>query len=159
MASSTFWRNARCLATGAGIGVFGTQVVSQAAGKNPLFDSHTVPGLGRRLPGREERAKKGPTVLPVIRMAGTIEAPRPGQVSSQSISLQKYEDVFIQAFRLKPPAVVIEMNSPGGSPAQSSLIHARLLELRKQVRARRPRCLLRDFAPHRRFLPRRSIRM
>jgi ClpP class serine protease len=130
------WRNARCLVTGAGIGAFATHAVSRYAENNPLFiDSHLLPGLGRSL-GAGERSV--PPLVPVIKMSGTIESLRPGQVSSHSISLQKYEDVLKQAFKLKPPAVVIEMNSPGGSPAQSSLIHARLLELRKQVRSTAP---------------------
>jgi len=121
------WAHARCLGTGALFGAVAANVANEYADKNPVvaFPS-SIFGIGGG------SALSAVVPVPVIKMSGSIESPRAGALSPQSINLQKYEQTFEQAFRAKPAAVVIEMNSPGGSPAQSALIHARLLELRKQ---------------------------
>ncbi|QUS36287.1 S49 family peptidase [Falsirhodobacter algicola] len=64
---------------------------------------------------------KGPLV-PVIRLQGVI--------SSRGLSDQSTASLIERAFgRGKPVAVAVVVNSPGGSPAQSSLIAARIRRL------------------------------
>lgn len=64
---------------------------------------------------------KGP-VVPVIRLTGVI--------SSRALSDQAVAPLIERAFsRGKPVAVALVINSPGGSPAQSSLIAARIRRL------------------------------
>ncbi|MEM8578049.1 MAG: S49 family peptidase [Pseudomonadota bacterium] len=70
--------------------------------------------------------KSGPTVA-VIRMQGVIATAR-GGLSDQSLG-----PVIEKAFaRGKPDAVALQINSPGGSPVQSSLIGARLRRLSEE---------------------------
>jgi serine protease SohB len=68
--------------------------------------------------------KSDPTVA-VIRLAGVISASGRGVLNDASLA-----PVIEKAFaRGKPKAVVLEVNSPGGSPVQSSLIGARIRRL------------------------------
>jgi serine protease SohB len=71
---------------------------------------------------------KDPTVA-VIRLNGVIAASaRGGTLSDQSLA-----PVIERAFaRGKPAAVALVINSPGGSPAQSSLIAARIRRLAEE---------------------------
>ena len=62
-------------------------------------------------------------VVPVIRLAGTIG------MGSRSLSDAGLASVIDKAFRSKPAAVALVINSPGGSPVQSSLIAARIRRL------------------------------
>ncbi len=72
--------------------------------------------------------KSGPTVS-VVRMQGTIAAGGRGTLSDVSL-----RPLLEKAFcRGKPDAVALEINSPGGSPAQSSLIGARIRRLSKET--------------------------
>jgi signal peptide peptidase SppA len=77
-------------------------------------------GWIRRLLGR------GGTVIPVVRLQGVIAADqRPGRLNIAGVAplLQK-------AFAMKSaPAVVVIVNSPGGSPVQSRLISKRIRDL------------------------------
>lgn len=72
--------------------------------------------------------KKDPLV-PVIRLSGTIAAAsRTGALSDQLMA-----PIIEKAFRRgKPVAVALVINSPGGSPAQSSLIAARIRRLAEE---------------------------
>lgn len=71
--------------------------------------------------------KSDPTVA-VIRLAGMISASGRGSLNDASL-----EPVIEKAFsRGKPEAVVLEVNSPGGSPVQSSLIGARIRRLAEE---------------------------
>ncbi len=84
-------------------------------------------GLRRYLPGKLGRV--GVTV-PVVRIAGVIgvDAPfRPGvTLASVAAPLEK-------AFAVKDaPAVALIINSPGGSPVQSHLIHRRIRALAEE---------------------------
>ena len=66
------------------------------------------------------------TTIPLVRLSGTIGmgAPlRPG------LSLAGVEGALDKAFAMKAPCVAIAINSPGGSPAQSSLIFSRIRAL------------------------------
>ncbi|WP_075221535.1 S49 family peptidase [Acuticoccus yangtzensis] len=68
-------------------------------------------------------------VVPVVRLAGVIgqSSPlRPG------LSLAAVESALDKAFAMKGPAVAIVVNSPGGSPVQSSLIAQRIQTLAKK---------------------------
>lgn len=69
------------------------------------------------------------TVVPVVRLQGPIglSAPlRPG------LSLASVAEGLKKAFSYKAPAVAIVVNSPGGSPAQSSLIFSRIRALAQE---------------------------
>ncbi|MCB1885766.1 MAG: S49 family peptidase [Geminicoccaceae bacterium] len=73
------------------------------------------------------------TAVPVVRLAGVI-----GQVPFRGggLSLKTLEAPLGQAFRMKAPAVVLAINSPGGSPVQSALIgrHVRRLAVKHDRR-------------------------
>ncbi|MDZ4310161.1 MAG: S49 family peptidase [Cypionkella sp.] len=66
--------------------------------------------------------KKSPMV-PVIRLAGTIGTGR------NALSDAALAAIIEKAFKMKPAAVALVVNSPGGSPVQSSLIAARVRRL------------------------------
>lgn len=71
--------------------------------------------------------KSHPTVA-VIRLSGVISASGRGALNDASLA-----PVVEKAFtRGKPAAVVLEINSPGGSPVQSSLIGARIRRLAEE---------------------------
>lgn len=73
------------------------------------------------------RFRKDVVVVPLVRLTGAIgmSSPlRPG------LTLASIGTTLEQAFRVKgAPAVALAVNSPGGSPVQSALIHARIREL------------------------------
>ncbi len=69
--------------------------------------------------------KKSP-VVPVIRLAGTIGSGR------NALSDAGLAAIIEKAFRMKPAAVALVVNSPGGSPVQSSLIAARVRRLAEE---------------------------
>ena len=78
--------------------------------------------------------KKKPPIVSVIRFSGTIAAD--GRFGSSEISDQSTKKLIEKAFGQKNiSAVAIIINSPGGSPVQSSLIAARIRRLatEKQV--------------------------
>lgn len=71
--------------------------------------------------------KTHPTVA-IIRLSGMIGSAGRGALNDQSIG-----PVIEKAFaKGKPDAVVLEVNSPGGSPVQSSLIGARIRRLAEE---------------------------
>lgn len=86
----------RCLATGGVIGAVISNGVKIYLEENPLAEF----SLGGA--GSAGKAPARPSVVPVIKMSGTIESPRSGALGLQSISLQKYEQVLEAAFRAKP---------------------------------------------------------
>ena len=69
-------------------------------------------------------------VVRIVRLQGTI---RP-QSRGQGLNLQKIDKHLGKAFdikKVKPKAVCLEINSPGGSAVQSSLIYERIRNLSK----------------------------
>lgn len=71
--------------------------------------------------------KNNPTVA-VIRLSGMIGTSGRGAINDQTLG-----PVIEKAFaRGKPVAVALEINSPGGSPVQSSLIGARIRRLAEE---------------------------
>jgi serine protease SohB len=66
---------------------------------------------------------KKPPVVPVIRLQGAIGTGRNG------LSDATLAPLIEKAFRMKPAAIALAVNSPGGSPVQSSLIAARIRRL------------------------------
>ncbi|SHG70129.1 S49 family peptidase [Marivita hallyeonensis] len=71
---------------------------------------------------------KSDPVVSVVRLQGTIAAGTRGTLSDASL-----RGMLEKAFRKgKPAAVALEINSPGGSPAQSSLIGARIRRLAEE---------------------------
>ncbi|KUO66266.1 MAG: peptidase S49 [Alphaproteobacteria bacterium BRH_c36] len=66
-------------------------------------------------------------VVPVLRFTGTIGMATP---LKQGLSLAASADAMARAFKLsKLPTIAVIINSPGGSPVQSSLIFKRLRQL------------------------------
>jgi serine protease SohB len=64
-----------------------------------------------------------PPLVPVIRLSGTIGG------GTRSLSDETLAPLIEKAFKLKPAAVALQINSPGGSAVQSSLIAARIRRL------------------------------
>ncbi len=64
-----------------------------------------------------------PALVPVIRLQGTISS------SARGLNDAVLAPLIEKAFRSKPAAVALLINSPGGSPVQSSLIAARIRRL------------------------------
>ena len=72
--------------------------------------------------------KKRPTVA-VVRMSGLISASGRATLNDQT-----FAPVLERAFKKgKPDAVALSINSPGGSPVQSSLIGKRIRRLATQI--------------------------
>ena len=69
---------------------------------------------------------KKPPVVAVIRLAGIIGG---GRTAMNDAGLAP---VIEKAFRMKPAAVALVINSPGGSPVQSSLIAARIRRMAEE---------------------------
>lgn len=70
-----------------------------------------------------------PPVVPVLRLSGVIAAGR-GALTGPGLSDAGLAPLIERAFRKgKPAAVALEINSPGGSAVQSSLIAARIRRL------------------------------
>ena len=69
-------------------------------------------------------------IIPVVYMSGII-----GDIGGlrKGITLSSIEDLLEKAFKIKKSAAVaIIINSPGGSPVQSSLIYKRIKKLSKK---------------------------
>lgn len=78
-----------------------------------------------------EKLRSRPTVIPVVRMSGTIMAG--GSSLRPSLSIANVSGQLERAFDYKKaPAVAIIINSPGGSPVQSRLIYKRIRDLAKE---------------------------
>ena len=77
-------------------------------------------------------AKKPLDTVSIIRMTGVIAQGSGGPGGGRNINLQKFSPVLDKAWAAKPKAVALLLNSPGGSPVQSSLIYKRLRQLRKK---------------------------
>lgn len=67
-----------------------------------------------------------PPLVPVIRLGGTIGT------GSRSLNDEALAPLIEKAFRSKPAAVALLVNSPGGSAVQSSLIAARIRRLAEE---------------------------
>ncbi|WP_425071327.1 S49 family peptidase [Sagittula sp. S175] len=70
---------------------------------------------------------KTPPRVAVVRLQGAISVPARGNLSDRTAA-----PLLEKAFRSKPDAVALEINSPGGSPVQSSLIGARIRRLAEE---------------------------
>ncbi len=67
------------------------------------------------------------TVIPVLRLTGTIGAVTPLR---HGLTLASCANAIERAFSIKSaPAIAIQINSPGGSPVQSRLIYERIRTL------------------------------
>jgi len=136
----------RLLASG-GIAGFGvakaSNVLAEKLDEDPDFLRNAFASL--RLSSSEKQPASSSTDAPakappprktvaLIKMTGQIAAPSPSPLgSSSSINLDRYNQQLTAAFRSPTTAAVaIEMNSPGGSPVQSALLHNRLRALKEQ---------------------------
>ncbi len=73
---------------------------------------------------------KKPPLVAVVRLSGAI-----GMAGRGSMNATALAPVLEKAFRKgKPAAVALEINSPGGSPVQSSLIGARIQRLAEELK-------------------------
>lgn len=73
--------------------------------------------------------KKSGVVIPVVTLAGTIVADN----KNNRINIASSGPLLEKAFAVKgAPAVAISINSPGGSPVQSSLVAKRIRQLAEQ---------------------------
>ena len=73
-------------------------------------------------------------IVPVVLLSGII-----GNVGGlrNGITISSIENLLEKAFKIKnPAAVAIIINSPGGSPVQSSLIYKRIKKLAKKNKSR-----------------------
>ncbi len=69
-------------------------------------------------------------VIPVLRLDGVIAA---GVRNGDTLNLQRVEKQLDKAFAINSaPAVALTVNSPGGSPVQSRLIHDRIRALAEE---------------------------
>jgi signal peptide peptidase SppA len=96
-------------------------------------DSERLPDTGpasfwdRLSPGRLFSRRE---VIPVLRLSGIIGAATPLR---QGLSIAGCATALERAFSIKnAPAVVLQINSPGGSPVQSRLIYERIRLLARQ---------------------------
>jgi len=96
-------------------------------------DSERLPDIGptsfwdRISPGR--LFSRG-EVIPVLRLFGTIGAATPLR---QGLTIAGCATAIERAFNIKnAPAIVLQINSPGGSPVQSRLIYERIRLLARQ---------------------------
>ncbi|HOZ35289.1 MAG TPA: S49 family peptidase, partial [Tabrizicola sp.] len=64
-----------------------------------------------------------PAIVPVIRLGGTIGT------GTRALNDEALAPLIERAFKRKPAAVALLVNSPGGSAVQSSLIAARIRRL------------------------------
>jgi serine protease SohB len=72
-------------------------------------------------------------IVPWVRLSGTIVAGKPGR--TPIINLALFNKALTQAFSSPgAKAVALSINSPGGSPVQSSLVYKRL----RQLKAKHP---------------------
>lgn len=77
-----------------------------------------------------ERWRRGPPLVPVIRLSGVIGA---GGALRRGLSLATVAGSIERAFRMsRAPAVALAINSPGGTPVQAALIAGRIRELAEE---------------------------
>jgi signal peptide peptidase SppA len=92
-------------------------------------DSERLPDIrppsfwGRFSPGRLFSRRK---TIPVVRLSGAIGAVTPLR---PGLTIAGCAAALERAFAVKAPAVVLQINSPGGSPVQSRLIYERIRAL------------------------------
>jgi signal peptide peptidase SppA len=67
-----------------------------------------------------------PALVPVIRLGGTIGT------GTRSLNDEALAPLIDKAFKTRPVAVALQINSPGGSAVQSSLIAARIRRLAEE---------------------------
>ncbi len=79
--------------------------------------------LRKYLP-KQFRSKK--PIVPVLRLTGVIGA---GDRFNKGLSLATAAGPLVKLFSFDGPVVVVSINSPGGSPVQSRLIHDRIRKL------------------------------
>lgn len=78
------------------------------------------------------RLRKNEVKIPVVKMHGVIAAGG-NSPFKQNLNIASVAEPLKRAFEMKKaPIVAISMNSPGGSPVQSRLIHSRIRELAEQ---------------------------
>lgn len=87
------------------------------------YSSKTAAFVTKRL-GRDT------PIVPLVRMEGVIAA---SDRTGAGLNLQRVAKLLDKAFAIeKAPVVAISVNSPGGSPVQSRMIHERIRLLAKQ---------------------------
>lgn len=78
----------------------------------------------------KKKFKNNDPAISVLRLEGVIET---GGTFKKGLSLEEHEENIVRAFKPKRlKAVLLQINSPGGSPAQSELIYKRIRELSEE---------------------------
>jgi len=74
-------------------------------------------------------------LVTVVKMSGVLQAGGRGPQARRLLNIDRVERWLQRAFYkpLGPAACAISINSPGGSPVQSELIHDMIQRLRKQT--------------------------
>ncbi len=75
------------------------------------------------------RFRRNRAVVQVVRLSGIISV---GSTLRPGLSLAGVNDVLERAFKPRSKAVAVVINSPGGSPVQSALIHDRIRQLARK---------------------------
>ncbi len=84
---------------------------------------------------------KRPPLIPLVRLEGLIAARRGGLLGG-TLNLASVNGPLERAFAMKrAPAVFLALNSPGGSPVQSSLVAGRIRQLAAQHEKRVIACV------------------
>ena len=78
-----------------------------------------------------KRLFSGNIQIPTLRLSGIISAQ--SGITSSGLAINNLEKLIEKLFSdKKSPAVALIINSPGGSPTQSSLIAKKIIELSKE---------------------------
>lgn len=81
------------------------------------------------------RKNMGDPLVTVVKLSGVLQAPiGRGPAARRILNLDRVEKWLQRAFlqQLRPAACAIAINSPGGSPVQSELIHDMIVRLKEQ---------------------------
>jgi ClpP class serine protease len=76
-------------------------------------------------------------LVTVVRLAGVLAPPAGTRAPAarRALNLERIEPWLAHAFfrDLRPAAVALAVNSPGGAPAQAELIHGEIVRLSKET--------------------------
>lgn len=106
-----------------------------------IFSMNMWQKIRARLP-KSFRGQDPINAVAVVKLNGVIAAPagRPIPVAGARISLNSHEETLKRAFELPGlRAIALVINSPGGSPTQSSLLFQRIRTLRERANNERGR--------------------
>mmetsp|Transcript_12207 Transcript_12207/g.20746 ORF Transcript_12207/g.20746 Transcript_12207/m.20746 type:complete len:256 (+) Transcript_12207:81-848(+) len=80
--------------------------------------------------GESYARRYGGKHVALVRMSGVVQEASPPRPNH--INLERYNVCLTSAFASNPRSIALQINSPGGSPVQSSLIVKRIQQLKKK---------------------------